>query len=524
MKGCGNMKRALSSFCICIILLFPTQASSAAAVDPGALSREIARAAYFVDLFEQEVANLRGSTSARYINKTEAANRVRTLHERHPDDPRVQELFARMREAMMKTQGDHVTITPEMLAYREQEKTLQAKLGALADQRWAELLAEAEVKAKEAVRIRKEEDERLRERVATLKEAGDKQPESREQGPSVSEQEVKKFFDELEEQHSREVARRRDGVAERLYDSVITNPFPIPDWSYVGLQELEGAFVVLQDVRFPENQFLGGAGEFIFVGKPSTGYWFVRIDGREWLGPWEAMKRCRREAVGALEDVKSWTVLGRITAILHEVPQAEEKKTMASQVGWEVTPVALHVPGLLTAWYDPNNEKNGLFAGENDLKSIRESTYSIKALPANATPLQVMETFVAAIKEKNRELYMACVNPELYKTNVGYDLVANYHWDLHQGRFRREYVAVTFGEPRFATAKGFDAGDKDMDYFLSDEQKNTARQIGGTQVEYAYIECKAWDENGRQYGSPKEYQLIRVGGGPWLVESYNIPF
>jgi hypothetical protein len=250
----------------------------------------------------------------------------------------------------------------------------------------------------------------------------------------------------------------------------------------------------------------------------------VEIDGRNWLGPWEAMKRARREAVGALDDVKGWTVLGRVTSVSNEIPQAGEQKTMAPQMGWVVTPVAIHAPGLVTAWYDPEAESSGTFAGERDMKQIKERGYTIKALPANATPEQVMETFVTAIKEKNRDLYMACVNPERYQTAVGRDLVANYHWDLHQHRFKTQYVAVTFGKPRIVVVKGFDEKNSDDDYFLTDEQKDTARRIGGERLEFAYVDCKAWDENGRQYGTPKQYQLVRKNGGPWLVESYAVPF
>ncbi|MBE6410904.1 MAG: hypothetical protein E7034_09970, partial [Akkermansiaceae bacterium] len=53
--------------------------------------------------------------------------------------------------------------------------------------------------------------------------------------------------------------------------------------------------IVLPDVKYPDNQFVGASGEYIVVGKPSTGFYFVNISGREWLGPYEAIKRFRRE-------------------------------------------------------------------------------------------------------------------------------------------------------------------------------------------------------------------------------------
>ena len=539
-KGGKDVRRTLLIVTLCLAVVLSNRAPLSAATDPKALDREISSATYYVEEFEKELARLRGSRSERYFNMDEASKRVMALHERHPDDPRVRDLFARMRDALMKTQGDYITITPEMLAYRQQEEALLKKLGELADKKLRELLGKAEAETPPLLTEPKFETmdlatlkehltpEQLKVLSASLSPDGQadatkllQRLSSEEDGLLTSEEQtvLAELATVAEEQR-----KGREQYGYTIPQGIITKLFPTPDWRYTTIDELKDRYVLLTDVRYPERQFFGSSGEYIALGKPSEGYWFVKIDGRDWLGPWEAMKRCRREAITALEDVEGWTVLGKITAITNEVPQAEEVKTMPFQWGWVVTPIALHAPGLVTAWYDPGAEKSGLFAGEEGLRAIKEAGYTVKALPADTTPLQVMETFVTAIKEKNKELYLACVDPARYKTGQGYDLVANYHWDLHQMRFREHYVTVTFGEPRIETNKGFDERSKAMDYFLTAEQKDTARQIGGTRVEYAYIDCKAWDENGRQYGSPKEYQLKRVGDGPWMVETYDVPF
>lgn len=426
-------------------------ASGWAADDPKALDREINRADYYVTEFEKELKRLRGGRSDRYFNKKEASERVKSLHERHPDDPRVQALFERMREALMGSKGDYITITPEMLAYRELEKNLREHFVRIADDAWAELLQKEKTK-------------------------------------------------------------------------LLQKPFPTPDWQEINLEDLRDKLVVLTDVRWPMDEFIGATGKFIASGAPSKGYWFIDSGGRRWVGPWEAVKRYRRQVDSELEELKSWTVLGRITSLTMEIPQAEEKKTMSPQWGWVVVPVAIHAPGKITALYDPEQEQSGRFAGEEQVAGLKNKGYSVKDLPETATPIQVMETFVTAIKEKNFDLYLKCIDAARLEGRYGENLVKSFHWDLHQVRFRKHYVTVTFDEPRIVVAQGFDEGDDPDSYFLSDSQKETARKIQGTKIEYAYVDCKAWDENGRQYGSPKEYTLKRVDGGRWMIVTYDIPF
>ncbi len=448
------MKRMFVTFLSVFLFLCVTALPGAellAADDPKALDREINRAEYYVSEFEKEIKRLRGGRSERYFNKKEAAERVKALHERHPGDPRVQALFERMRGALMGSKGDFITITPEMLAYREQEKNLREHFARIADEAWAELLQKEQAK-------------------------------------------------------------------------LVQTTFPTPNWEEVSLESLRGSVVVLSDVRWPMDEFIGATGKFIAVGAPSKGYWFINSGGRQWVGPWEAVKRYRRQVDSELEDMKSWIVLARINDLAVEIPQAEEKKTMAPQWGWVVTPVAIHAPGKVTALYATGQEQSATFAGEEQVAALKSRGYSVKDLPEQATPIQVMETFVTAIKEKNVDLYLKCIDPARLEGRYGEAMVKGFHWDLHQARFRKHYVAVTFDEPRIVVSQGFDEGDDADNYFLSAGQKETARKIQGSKVEYAYVDCKAWDENGRQYGSPKEYTLKRVDGGRWMIETYDIPF
>ena len=199
--------------------------------------------------------------------------------------------------------------------------------------------------------------------------------------------------------------------------------------------------IVLPDVKYPDNQFVGASGEYIVVGKPSTGFYFVNIGGREWLGPYEAIKRFRREVDGSLGDSLNFTVLGKITGPAFEIP-GNRRTNMAW--GWVVEPEALYIDGRIVATFDANHDKSGSFVEEDKVAGIKEGWYTEKSVPENATPERVMEIFLAAIKEKNYELYRECINPVRYKTETAEPLL-RYHWDLHQQRLHGEYVHTCGG-------------------------------------------------------------------------------
>ena len=133
------------------------------------------------------------------------------------------------------------------------------------------------------------------------------------------------------------------------------------------MEELNGKYVVLEDVRYPANQFMGVTGEFIYVGKRSSGMYFVRLDSRSWLGPYEAVKRYRRLVDTTMMEVESWTVLGRIRDLTMEIPEAGEKKVGGPVFAVVVEPVALYVPGHVLGLYDKERENSGYFVDEEEV-------------------------------------------------------------------------------------------------------------------------------------------------------------
>ncbi len=299
----------------------------------------------------------------------------------------------------------------------------------------------------------------------------------------------------------------------------LKKPFPAPDYREKSVDDLKGTYVVLEDIEYPRRQFYGATGEYVASGKPSLGFYFVNIATRDWLGPYEAVKRYRRGVDSSLEDVQKWMVIGEIVDITAENPNPGEEAVGNVQYGWEVKPIALYVPGHVMAVRDDKGEATGRFIGEERVEAIKDGWYTVKEVPADVTPERLMEIFMTAIKEKNYKLYRDCIDPELHKSEMGADQL-KYHWDLHQSRFHKEYVHATFGKAKITVQKGFDDSNDLENFFLDEGQKNTLRKIEGVKVEVATVESKAFDENGKQLGSPHPHKLIRRGGGRWYVTDY----
>ena len=316
-----------------------------------------------------------------------------------------------------------------------------------------------------------------------------------------------------------------NGYIAQYRDSMLSRVWPAPDPTVDHVDDLTDKYVILDEVRYPANQFMGVTGEFIWVGKRSTGMYFVKIDGRRWLGPYEAVKRYRRLVDSTMMEVDKWTVLGKITGVTMEIPEAGEKKVGGPLYAVVVEPIALYVPGHVLGIYDPDHERSGYFVGEDEVAAIKETWYTVKSVPEDVKPERLVEIFRQAIKEKNYDLYVDCIQPER-RQNPTQESLLLYHWDLHQERFHGEYVHadVNPDATKITVIKGYSDEGGLESYFLSeDEQKSIAARYGD-KVEYASVETVAYDKSGKQLGSPVKRNLIRTNGGRWYVRDYEIRF
>ena len=162
-------------------------------------------------------------------------------------------------------------------------------------------------------------------------------------------------------------ARAWNALLEQHKGELLEKLYPAPDVLHEPIEELVGKYVALDEVRYPANQFMGVTGEYVNVGKRSSGMYFVKIDSRKWLGPYEAVKRYRRLVDSTMMEVDSWTVLGKITGATMEIPEAGEKKVGGPVYAVVVEPVALYVPGHVLGIYDGEKETSGYFVDEDEV-------------------------------------------------------------------------------------------------------------------------------------------------------------
>ena len=314
-------------------------------------------------------------------------------------------------------------------------------------------------------------------------------------------------------------------IMEEYKDKLLEPVWPAPDVRSTRMEDFVGKYVVLDDIRYPMNQFMGVTGEFIWTGKRSTGMYFLQIDSRRWLGPYEAVKRYRRLVDTTMMEVDKWTVLGEITDITMEIPEAGEKKVGGPVFAPVVMPVALYVPGHVLGIYDPEKLNSGYFVGEEEVAAIKEAWYTEKVIPEDVTPERLVEIFRQAIKEKNYDLYVNCIQEER-RQNPTQESLLLYYWDLHQERLHGEYVhaEVVPDATKITVVKGYSDESGLESYFLSKEDQEKIAARYGDKVEYASVQTVSFDKNGKQLGSPVRRNLIRTNGGRWYVRDYEIRF
>ncbi len=325
------------------------------------------------------------------------------------------------------------------------------------------------------------------------------------------------FAEKSKEQWQMFLQKTNTGAEKRI------QAFPVPSHRHRAISELVGTMVLIKDFKYPTNAFFSFGQSYVYAGSGTRGYYYIDISNREWLGLYEAIKRYRRLVNSDVPEGGSWEILAKISGSSLMVPQAGKKKSIPAYWGWTVDPVAIRVPGKTAAFLKPAHELGAQFAGEEQLQQLKSGFYTVTRIETTVKPGRLVEIFATAIKEKNYELFLACIDPDRKKTPTALSRI-RYHWDLHQHRFAKFYVHVTIASEKINVLKGFDSKNDLDDFFLSDQQKKTVKRISGQLLEQAWVTTKAWDERGRQYGSPKPHQLRRKDRKRWYIYDYAQQF
>lgn len=333
----------------------------------------------------------------------------------------------------------------------------------------------------------------------------------------VNEENLRKHYAEISEKAWNEL------IEEKKAD-MLEKPFPTPDYREVDIEDMMGKIVVLDEVMYPDNQFMGLTGEFVHTGKRSSGMYFVKIDGKQWLGPYEAIKRYRRNIDTTMNEVSKWSVIGKIVDFVGEIPEAGEKKVGSLVMSWVVEPIALYVPGHTMAICKNYNDFTGKFIGEEDMEALKEAWYTVKSVPDDVTPERLVEIYMSAIKEKNYELYKSCISLDRQEKPIQQDMLM-YHWELHQERFHGEYIHANILSDRtkISVISGFDESSDD-NFFLDEAEIAKLKESMGEKVQEAVVYTSSFDKNGKQLGTPAGHTLIKKGNGRWFITTYEVRF
>ncbi len=331
---------------------------------------------------------------------------------------------------------------------------------------------------------------------------------------------------------TKRMIKKFSALADREWNQLLTtikateNPilkgFPRPDTRRVSLKELENRWFVCTEFVYPGNEFTHDGRQYVFVGKPSTGFYFFDLNTASWGGVYEAVRRFRHQVSGDLPEGMKWTVAGKITGVERLIPEGGKEKVMKSQLGWLVEPLAIYIPGYTFAQFDPNDEKGGSFSGENQLEQLKADLFTIQSVPADADVTSVAKAYMTAIKEKNSKLWLELIDPARLKTPTAVAR-AWYHWELHQNRWHKYYAHCEYSEPKVEVLKGYDK-DNDLEgWLLSDDDKAKIKKHEDPLLERAVIWVRFFDERGRQVGSPSPFFLRRYDKKRWYAEKPAMP-
>ncbi|MCB1208087.1 MAG: hypothetical protein KDK97_02110 [Verrucomicrobiales bacterium] len=309
------------------------------------------------------------------------------------------------------------------------------------------------------------------------------------------------------------------------FDHVVP-AFPAVDPESVDVDDQIGARLLLSGFDYESNVFSNGGKQWVAVGSASQGFYFVDTSSSRFVQCREAVKRARSQALGSLspEASSSWLILGEVTGVNLLVPGGGENTALQAYTGWEVEPLAVWVPGTLTAY--PTADQKGSYAGEEELMKAQEKARKPQTVPVDVTPADLVRLHLAAIKEKNEKLYLETIHPQLREGPRALSHL-QFVYDVTLRRLHTTFVhAEPFEVGPVVTLEGEPTGDEDLEkLFLDDQDQAANKALESRHVEGVLVRVKRYDAKGRQVESVHRMALERspdVEGNRWfLVRGYG---
>ena len=287
----------------------------------------------------------------------------------------------------------------------------------------------------------------------------------------------------------------------------IVTPFPAPSPETVHATDVVGRHVILEGVEYPTHLFKNAGLSYLFCGSPTKGFYYIHASNRSFAGAYEAIKRFRRRVT---QDVPArWTVIGRILRPRIMVPEAGKTKMMDARAGWVVSPIALYAAGRVLALPDEQSQLGGRFIGEERVHKMLQESWTVRSIPNDAKPGDVVTAMVTAVKEKNYPLYCQAIDPSHQETTIQKALML-YYWDIFQEDLDQEYVHAQIfkvGQPAVIQGQVVEHSVEEM--FLDEDFKNKMAKHALPLIEEVTLWVRRYDENGRMFAGPRPVTLRR---------------
>jgi len=145
----------------------------------------------------------------------------------------------------------------------------------------------------------------------------------------------------------------------------------------------------------------------------------------------------------------------------------------------------IYVPQTTFCYTEFTGNLNAYFSKEEELEAFKANYYSIKEIPKNVNPEDLIVVFNTAIKEKNMALYWECLDDAWSATETSKSR-ALFMWENSQRKYREAYAYI---EPEIGNTKIVIINRK-VDF--SDKQEDVKHAI-----EQATIPVKIYSDEGK---------------------------
>jgi len=291
----------------------------------------------------------------------------------------------------------------------------------------------------------------------------------------------------------------------------LEKPFPVQHPPEVSVEDMEGRRLILADVPFERALFPQSGVRWLAVGEPSKGFYWIWLGDPSFDALFEALRRYRSQVRQVVPEM--WTFVGEVVGADVLAPGGGKPGEGMAYPGWVVRPTAIYLPKTVLLVPDATREDGARFSGEDKLADML--SYSIKSVPDDVTPERLIEIYITALKEKNWDLHLACIDPQQHEHGPQLDHF-RYTWEIQQKGIERLHAHAAPAEVgEIVVTRGF--VDQGLESFFGDEGAKPPNP--SEKEERVRVTVRLFDEHGQQTVRQRYVTLIRRGGGRWYIYS-----